>query len=285
MILTRYNLPTSGLESRVRAREGWLRDRTELFLRYCAPSVARQRDTPVDWLVYFDPDGPAWLRDQLRPLVDTGLFRPIYRTSVTMADLVEDLRSVVKVKSDFLVTTNLDNDDALAIDACKRVTSVNPYAARTVIYMERGLVKSPTSLYQRIDRRNAFVSVMETWDDPVTSWSEYHNEFPRLMPAITLKGEPGWLQVVHGSNVSNRVRGRLVSPAAHGRLFPGMLDDLDSPTRLDIGLDLMALQPARLMRDTVRSAARRSALTLIGKERYSQLKLSLASLRSLGRAE
>ena len=47
VILTRFNLPTGGVEGIMRAREGWLRERIDLFERYCAPSVAAQRGAEV----------------------------------------------------------------------------------------------------------------------------------------------------------------------------------------------------------------------------------------------
>ncbi len=278
-ILTRFNLPTPGLESRIRARDGWLRERVELFLHYCAPSVERQGDPDLRWLVYFDPESPRWLMDRLAPLVDRGLFTPVYRTTVSTEDLVSDLRGAVPHPSPVLLTTNLDNDDALSVDACRRLAAVDSADPKAVIYLKNGLIKSPDGLYLRTDRRNAFVSVRETWDAPVTSWSEYHNEFPRVMPAIEVGGGPAWLQVVHGSNVSNRVRGRLVSPRRYRELFGDQLDDVAEPAGSDVVRDLLVRVPARSLRDAGRSAVRRSALGLLGKDRYGQVKLRLASLR------
>ena len=42
VLLTRFNLPSKGHESLVRAQENWLRNRVVLFERYCLPSVAAQ---------------------------------------------------------------------------------------------------------------------------------------------------------------------------------------------------------------------------------------------------
>lgn len=278
-ILTRFNLPTPGVESRIRARDGWLRERVELFERYCAPSVARQRQPGLDWIVYFDPNSPEWLVERLRPLVEDGVFHPVYRRAVSTADLVSDLCETVKDKGEVLITTNLDNDDGLAPDFVQRLASVRTDQPRVVVYVSCGLVKSTEGLYLRTDRRNAFVLVREGWDQPVTSWSEYHNEFPRIMPAITIGGPPGWLQVIHGSNVSNRVRGRLVAPSRYRPLFGEMLEDVPEPRVLDLGADRLLRAPARTVRDGTRAAARRTALRVLGKEGYTEAKLKLASLR------
>ena len=279
VVLTRFNLPTQGVESLIRAREGWLRDRVELFERYCVPSLAAQTRPDFDWLVYLDPESPAWLVERIRVLASDGLFRPVYRATIDKDELVQDIRDTVRPRGDVLITTNLDNDDALAADALERIASVCSGEPRAVVYLSRGLVKSSSGVYLQKDPSNAFVSVRESWDSPVTSWSEYHNEFPRVMPAHRLGGSPGWLQVVHGANVSNRVRGRLVAPQAYQVLFGHLLDDVPEPDRRQISLDRVLRHPARVARDSGRAFARRSALAVLGKERYGQVKERIARVR------
>ncbi len=44
VFLTRFNLPSAGFESMVRAKQGWLQNRVELFERFCLPSL---RPRPV----------------------------------------------------------------------------------------------------------------------------------------------------------------------------------------------------------------------------------------------
>lgn len=58
VFVTRFNLPTPGPESLVRAQEGWLRNRWELFCRYTVPSMRAQTSCDYDWLIYFDPESP-----------------------------------------------------------------------------------------------------------------------------------------------------------------------------------------------------------------------------------
>jgi hypothetical protein len=96
----------------------------ELFERYCARSVAGQT-RPVTWIIYFDPESPSWLLERLAPLVDRGLFRPILRASVSREELLSDIAESLTSPGRHLVTTNLANDDGLAIDFSERVTSAN----------------------------------------------------------------------------------------------------------------------------------------------------------------
>ena len=212
--------------------------------------------------------------------VDIG-HTPVFRDAVNTPDLRADLATHVRREHEWLLTTNLDNDDGLAIDFCERMSGIRSSAARSVVYWPSGLIRSGQNLYARTDRRNAFCSVLESWHEPVTSWSEYHNEFPRIMPVIELKAPPGWLQVVHGSNVSNRVRGRLVSPDAHLHRFADALGDVRVPGRGEVLRDTAIGYPLRTARDSLRSAVRVAGLSVLGKDRYQTAKAAMAQL--LGR--
>ncbi|MDN5763584.1 MAG: hypothetical protein L0H41_14875, partial [Microlunatus sp.] len=65
-------------------------------------------------------------------------------------------------------------------------------------------------------------------------------------------------------------------------LFGDMLDAVAEPSLFELGKALLLLHPARTVRDSTRAAARRSALRLLGKERYGQAKLKLRVVRRTG---
>lgn len=278
VLLTRFNLPTPGVEGLIRARDNWLAERVELFETYTVPSVERQTKRP-SWLVYLDPQSPPWLVDRLQLWQDREVLTAVYRDVVETSDLRADLNAHVHRSHDRLMTTNLDNDDGLAIDFCERLGAVRTSVPRSVVYWPSGLIRRGQNLYVRTDRRNAFCSVLESWSEPVTSWSEYHNEFPRTMPVTELKAPPGWLQIVHGSNVSNRVRGRLVSPIPYLDRYAGALAGVRIPDRSEVLRDSMLGYPLRSARDGLRSTARVFGLSVLGKDRYQSVKASLAGLR------
>lgn len=281
VLLTRFNLPSAGVEQVIRAQEGWLRQRVELFERYCLPSVLAQRGPRPHWLVYLDPQSPAWLLERMDELAASGVLTPVLREEVPREVLVEDLRRVVPAPGRALVTTNLDNDDGLAPDFSLRVRSAGAGHRRCAIYLVHGLIATGRHVYRRTDRVNAFCSVREPWDDPVTAWTTYHNELGRIMPVVRVGGGPGWLQVVHGRNVSNRVRGRLVSPGAH-RDFAGL--DLPDVGAGELLRDLVLLSPARAVRDAGRGGVRRVALRVLGRDRYAAAKSYAARLLAAPRA-
>ncbi|UZX05184.1 hypothetical protein F8G81_23275 [Arthrobacter sp. CDRTa11] len=278
ILLTRFNLPSNGYESMVRAREGWLRNRVELFERYCLPSVRSQSDKRFKWIIYFDPLSPDWMKERITELNRDGLFIPVYRHEVLRGQLISDLKAAVGTPAGYLLTSNLDNDDGVASDFTARLRSVVPDGRTAAIYLLHGLIMSGGGVYRHTDPSNAFCSVLSPWPAPQTCWAEWHNQLERTMPVIRLDGPPAWLQVVHGSNVSNRVHGRRVSPTRFLDAFPGLLDELADPTLGQLLADRAALFPARMARDAGRKAAKTVVRTISGPEGIDEFKLRAAFL-------
>lgn len=279
VLLTRFNLPSAGFESIVRAQDGWLQNRIELFERYSIPSVQAQTSQAFHWIIYFDPESPEWLRTWIRNHVHNNLYTPIFRPSVSLAELVEDIRNVTGGKASRLITSNLDNDDAIAIDFVERLQKAAPGRDRTAIYLVHGVIKSESHLYLKVDKTNAFASVADDWPPSYSCWSDWHTLLGKRMPTLELYGEPAWLQVVHGRNVTNRIRGRLTTPSKYAYLFPGLLEEVAVPKPLDYVIDTFVARPRRFARESARIIAKNILRRLLGKESLDRTKVLLASLR------
>lgn len=278
VLLTRFNLPTSGKESLIRSQEGWLRDRFGMFERFTIPSV-RAQTLPVSWLVYIDPQSPEWLLRAMERWQDEGLLRAVARQVVTPADVATDVRDIAGVDpGGRVVTTNLDNDDGLAIDFAARISAADPrHAAPVAVYVPRGLVRHGAELYEVIDRTNAFCAVAERADRPVTCWVDWHTLLPKHMPVVEVGGGPGWLQVVHGRNVSNRARGRRTAAGPHLATFGDRLTGVVDPSRSDMLRDRWVGRPLRAVRDVGRAGLKGVLFAVLGKDRFDAAKSRLAA--------
>ncbi|BCW84421.1 hypothetical protein NicSoilE8_20940 [Arthrobacter sp. NicSoilE8] len=277
VILTRFNLPSKGFESLVRAQDGWLKERINLFERYCLPSVQRQTNRDFDWIIYFDPESPEWLLRRIEELNAKNTFRPIFRTEVSPEELLSDIKETVSSHRPLLLTTNLDNDDALSCDFVQRVQDAATVSSATAIYLATGVVKSRDAVYLRRDTRNAFCSVSAPWPAALTCWAAWHNQLGRSLDVRTLRGDPAWLQVIHEHNVSNRIRGRRVSPAPFRTAFPGLLADIPAPDRRDILRDRLYGSPARALREGLRATAKTATIAVLGTEGIDRVKTLMAS--------
>lgn len=276
VLLTRFNLPSVGAESIVRAKDGWLRTRIELFRRFCLPSVLGQTRQDFKWIIYLDPQSPQWLVSVMDDLNHRGTFTPIYRAEVGRSELLGDLRSVSGGTHRELLTTNLDNDDGLAADFVERLQAAGSAGTRSALYLTNGLITSGNALYLRRDRSNAFCSVREDWEAARTCWSDWHNLLGQSMNVRELAGAPAWLQVVHDSNVSNRIHGKRVSPAPYLGAFGSLLDGIDDVGRLDLLRDFALERPRRVALDSGRSLLKQAAMTVVGKEGLDRLKTQWA---------
>lgn len=276
VLLTRFNLPSVGAESIVRAKDGWLRTRIELFRRFCLPSVLGQTRQDFKWIIYLDPQSPQWLVSVMDDLNHRGTFTPIYRAEVGRSELLGDLRSVSGGTHRELLTTNLDNDDGLAADFVERLQAAGSAGTRSALYLTNGLITSGNALYLRRDRSNAFCSVREDWEAARTCWSDWHNLLGQSMNVRELAGAPAWLQVVHDSNVSNRIHGKRVSPVPYLGAFGSLLDGIDEVGRLDLLRDFALERPRRVALDSGRSLLKQAAMTVVGKEGLDRLKTQWA---------
>jgi hypothetical protein len=280
VLLTRFNLPSAGAESFIRAREHWLRQRVSLFEQYCLPSVRAQTVLDLAWIIYLDPESPAWLKDRMAEHAALGTFTPIFREQVSRSELLADIQAVVRSPGARLVTTNLDNDDGLATNFAERVQAVSLGPARRAVYIDSGLIVRNEELYVRRDRRNAFCSVAESWSSPVTCWSEWHTDLAYKMPVAHISGTPGWLQAIHGDNVSNRVRGHRVSPSTYRGLFAGLLDELPEPSAADWAAEYLTGRPRRAVRELARGAAKRAVFAVGGRDGIEALHERWNALRA-----
>lgn len=271
-VVTRFNLPSPGLEARIRNSPGWLDHRIRLFERYTLPSMTRQTAVGATWLVYVDPASPPWLIDRLTAHESRGLLHLRHRTEVSRSVLLGDIADAVGGTAPTLITTNLDNDDGLASDFLARIQAVEPPASRSAIFLSSGLVVTARGAYLHHDPSNAFASVREPWDSAAhTCWWDWHTLLRRSMPTVSVPGPPAWLQVVHGRNVSNRTRGHLIDHEAHRPRFGDLLDGLPPLSRGRIVREWVDW-PLRTLLDGARVRVRDARLRVLGRDGFDQLK-------------
>lgn len=264
VVMTRFNLPTPGRETAHRAREGWLAERFDLFERYCLPGMAAQDSQDFAWLVFFDEQTPAWARERIEAARRIRDFHPVYTGMFPAEGWARALRQVIgaPLPGRRIITSNLDNDDALAFDALSRVrqaASCRDPGGRFAINLPDGFVLAGESLFAHRHLHNAFTHLVEPDDERLaTTMTIRHMELFRHVPVIQAEGPGAWLQVIHGGNVSNKVRGRRVSRAEAARRFPaGIIAEVRDPGRLLALAERLALGPARDLRDRAFALARR----------------------------
>ena len=203
----------------------WLDSRCDLFERWCLPSVAAQKGAKFRWLVMFDADTPDDVRRRIeRWQNQCPSLEPCFFTAEEVAGFtgrsigrqVKFINKAIRQRLDgseqWLLTTNLDNDDALASDAMARIQqSFTSDPCKKVISLVNGLQLYPSEMTVIRMRypHNHFLTMCEPFDgsnDATTIESLSHREARRLYTVEDICGDPGWIEVVHANNISNDMR-------------------------------------------------------------------------------
>ena len=268
VLMTRFNLATPGREAAIRNKPDWLATRFRLFEAFCLPSVAEQSTRDFTWIIYFDKDTPQAFKDRVADLQKAVPFEAYYTGLFPASGWPQSLTEVLGARlgavPPVVLTSRLDNDDALARDYMERTAAaaVGQVAApRVGIVITNGYIRSATSAYRISHPCNAFASWLERVDQqggPLTAMGISHVDAADFGPLLQVPGPGGWLQVVHGGNVSNKVRGVRVGPDGLAARFPvGALAGLQPATGLALAADNLVLSPLRSWRDRLYGLARK----------------------------
>lgn len=223
VIQTRFNLATPGREDAIRNRPGWLEERFAMFEDICLPSIAAQTCKDFVWIIYFDKDTPQVFKDRVEKLREVVPFIPYYTGLFAAEGWNRSIGEVLQDRTPLLLTTRLDNDDALANDHIARVQDLakqHASKAPLCINFTHGFIRSGPAIYGVYHKSNAFFSRLCAWEDDMrTAMSIVHLTISDHGAVIQADQPGAWLQVVHGGNVSNKVRGRRVQTAIVNGLF------------------------------------------------------------------
>jgi hypothetical protein len=263
LMLTRFNVASPGREQAIRLKPGWLDGRFELFRKLCLPGVASQTRQDFDWFIFFDEQTPDRYRDEIARLQAIYPFHAEFTPLFEMEQIVPHLLQRGE-SAEWLLTTRLDSDDVLAIDHVSRLRELVETPKHQVINFRRGAILSIKSdqpqLYRVEDEANPFASLMEPLTaEASTIWAAKHEDIERIGAVRQVDGAPAWLQVVHGGNVSNRVKGVRVPVTSLTEAFPYLatLGAVDEKPH-DILFSNSVIGPVRHGREIARAALKRA---------------------------
>lgn len=186
----------------------WLAERVALFEKYCLPSVLYQTLKPDVWLIWLDRDSPPQLREWARHWqAKCDFIRPVYVGAFDVPVAVESVREHADLSVGWLLTSRLDNDDAIHPRFFEVLRRNAVEGQREFLNVPRGLIVAGGKCYRKSIAANPFISFSEPSSDPTTVWAEQHGLLGRVAPVRQVALRDGWIQIVHGGNLSNTVRG------------------------------------------------------------------------------
>ena len=189
----------------------WLAERFDLFESYCLPTVLAQSCQEFVWFIYFDSaTPPTFVERAQRARAGRDNIRLIFCDFYDQALLERDLKGEWLPEPEWLLTTRLDNDDGLRRDFVQRLHDTLRFSGTEALNFPTGVVYTGHRTYLYCHESNAFLSLLEPFAGFKTVLCVQHLEMPKIASVRQIEGDPAWLQVIHQSNISNRVRGRRI---------------------------------------------------------------------------
>ena len=217
LVITRFNLRVSDTP----AGEDWLRHRLYFFRSVCCPSIRSQTNQNFRWVVLFDSARENWFEAEVQSLSKDGLFEPVWVEGRLLPRVVPAVAAQRSV-AEWLITSRIDNDDAIAHDYIDVVQSQFQEQEFEFINFQSGLQLTDTGeLFYTLDPSNPFISLIEkrTNELPQCVYLSSHAEVERHGRMRQIKSHPMWLQMIHGRNLGNGVQGIRSNPALLARYF------------------------------------------------------------------
>lgn len=217
LLLTRFNVRSSGAGYRRDQPADWLERRFELFEQYCAPSVVNQVEEDFEWIIFcHDGTGPdelariAAVDERIRIVpVPAGSGHPGHPNQMLVSHYA-------RPDADVVISSRLDNDDGLSRRALRRQREhLDSFMAsgevRQVFNPRLGYkLHLPTGrVFTANMPSNPFLSMFER--SPAAGpllgpLSANHATMQRSHPTYQDSEEHLWFQLIHDRNVSNSIR-------------------------------------------------------------------------------
>lgn len=221
LFLTKFNV-RSFHDLRPGCEPSWLENRFKLFDQYCFPSVYKQSNQNFKWLVFFDVDTPEVFKRKISQYSEQWEnFVPVYLDCPLpygqFPNKVRDVvRNYIPADCEYLITTWLDNDDAIHKDYVQMIQdNFNCQDGETINFIF-GYQLAQGKLYFDFEVANHFISLIEKYDPDSfkTCLCRPHKELYEVCKsAKKILCKPVWIEVVHGSNYMNVYRRGFRVPA------------------------------------------------------------------------
>lgn len=215
-LITRFNIATSWTTDktdRPAQTPQWLEHRFRLFEEYCLPSVMAQTCTDFKWLCLFDADTPPGYIEKIEGYGrKCKNFIPCFLSETEARDFIPSLQRIIRgllpVDAGIIVTSRLDNDDAIHKDMMRLVRNhaekVNGDRIMSFLYGYQYIVR--LNLLVRVKyRNNHYLSRVEPAAGFRTVMDFAHTRASKC-GGVDILGEGKksfWIEVVHDCNVVN----------------------------------------------------------------------------------
>lgn len=229
LILTRFNKhiglirDPQEIHNLFKGNPSWIDERINLFKKYYIPSFLNQTDTGHHNFILCDSSTPNKYKKIFKDLEkDYPFLNFIYNTELafskkTYNSVLNQYKIKRKNTSDIVITSRLDNDDM--VSKFYNQSAKECLETRDWITFSDGICINHFNYGQVTHFRfpkSPFVSQKVNIKNFDTPLSTNHHDVPSESIYTNI---PMWAQVIHNSNLDNKLRGSIIN------LSPGFLKD------------------------------------------------------------
>lgn len=216
-VITRFNIKFSGTKNKylsgidVSCDEEYLSKRFEIFHQFTYPSMKGQVCKNFEWLVFFDTQTPEKYKKIIEECQkDCPEFLPLFIDND--AQFQEAVDKIFEMSNaEYIATTRIDNDDAVnvrfveAIQTYIREIGMGRYAFGFSDGIQYDTKRKIASTYHfPLNHFTTMLTPIQTQTQTIYAFN--HTKIAENIDfRNVMETEPMWLELVHGSNVSNRM--------------------------------------------------------------------------------
>ena len=208
-IISRFNLRMS--KTRSLPKQKWIDYRMDVFKKYCYPSVMNQTFQDFEWFIIVDHTTDKNLFKDYPEIIP--VYQADYEPFAGPRYITEEIKKRVKNDTEWIITTRLDNDDALRDDFMEQIQK-SFTKEEYVMYFRTGIFLNTSDGRQKLFRfpftPGSFISCIEPWTGEMLKTSYYcaHNELKKYFKVKAIENiDPMWVQTLHSMNLSTQFDG------------------------------------------------------------------------------
>ena len=213
-IITRFNLRAKEWQFTKNSTkvldENWLKNRFELFEKYCLPSLLSQTNKNFEWVIYFDTETPAFYKDKIEAYRQK--FPNLVPVFVENMELfLPSIQAHIKNNNqEYVITTRLDNDDCVSkyfVDEIQKNFNKQTYEALDFVDGYSLQISPDFKLGKKRHLYNPFISLVEKKQNPTSVWSRSHTSWKRETRIKRILNNRIWMVIIHQENKVNEFDG------------------------------------------------------------------------------
>jgi hypothetical protein len=250
-LLTRFNLRKADWEkdknSQTVLNKEWLKNRINLFIAYCLPSILGQTSKNFKWLIFFQDDPEEEVKELIEKLKPYSFIEPIFVKGFEKFhnSLSDYLVTRTKKETKWVLTTRFDNDDALNKNFIEVLQQLIGRPERdSLIHFPNGLfldLSEQNKLAASYYPFNQFLSLLEnvTISSPRTVLSQPHDQWDSSYGIREVPFDDAWLQITHSRNMANTFKG---VPVFSSRLKNFRIENVHFSWKYDLKLMILGIK-------------------------------------------